>query len=152
MNMLDSTTLSQRDRVETFSHTQHSNRALIMEALVLLVFIAASVALIIQLFVTAGVQGADAHERQVSMQLASNAAETFAAAPASSSETRYFDAGGAQVTDATDAAYTVDVAITGDKKVSGTLYRADITVLAKDAQTYTLSTERYLSTTGGSAS
>lgn len=149
MNMNESMSLTPRQVDESFPHARHSNRALIVEALVLLVFIAAAVALIIQVFAAAEVQGRDAHNLQQSTQYATAAAEAFAAAPANASGTVYYASDGT-VVDAQSAAFSVITAVTADKQASGTLYHANITVYAADgSQTYAVQTERYLSRTGG---
>lgn len=145
--------VSQSLQARKFPHTRRMNRAFIVEALVLLVFIAASIALLIQLFVAAGMQSVQAHDLSMSTRLAADAAETFSASPTAGTATARFDADGNELSaDASDsaAAWTVTTNVTSAKQSTGVLYKADITVAAKDGSTYDVATERYVSgKTGG---
>lgn len=136
-----------------FAHTRHMNRAFIVESLVLVVFIAVSIAFLIQMFVAAGVSSSNAHKLDMSARLSTDTAESFSAAPHAGTWTAYYDAEGHAIQSGTvddgQIAWTVTTNGSAEKQTSGTLYHADITVTAHDGSTYDLSTERYVSSAKG---
>ena len=131
---------------------RNASRAFIIESLVLLVFIAVSVALLMQLFTSAMSQEQQAHRLNDSTILAQNTAEAFAANPQNVSRVAYYDANATRVSAEDSSGYTVITNVTGEDTSAGTLYKADITVLQASTQTYDLSTQRYFSNTSTSTS
>ena len=109
--------------------------ALIVEALILLAFIAACVTVFVQMYSYA--YTTNSHDAQVvrAANLATNQAERFAANP-SAIETSIEQDG-----------YLVQTVVTPEKTANGTLYHATITVSAADADEplYNLETARYVS-------
>lgn len=165
MNRSSPISMTNDARVTPFAHTRHMNRAFIIESLVLLVFISVSIALLVQMFAAAGINGAQAHRLTMSSRLSSDAAEAFCANPHVNAWTAHYDADGNQldlvyrnadgntvggVFDDADVAWTVVTDGTADMQAGGMLYHAHITVTAKDGTAYDLDTERYVSASAGS--
>lgn len=116
-----------------------SGTAFLVEALVLLIFIAASAAVFVQLYEHAASQAAESRDLSQAVAAATDVAERFAANPASVEE----------VTDAGDM--TVVCTATEEPAGSGTLHHATITVYQDDATAatdseplYTITTARYM--------
>lgn len=134
----------------TRNTTNASRRAFIIEALVLLVFLAASVAIILQLFVAAGNMSREAHLLSMSEHLAVNAAEVFGANPEDSAGTVYYTNTGELLPGRATATFAVETSVFPRATETGTLYEAQIKVTSFRNQsssdvTYTLTTMRYLS-------
>lgn len=133
--------------------------ALLVEALVLLAFLVASLALFMQAFAQARGMGAEGSELAQAVAMASNLAEEFAADPAAEPEPLERDGLTASCEVATVAAggadgqtgSGADDAPSGDSSsdpsgAAGTLYRATILVTDGDGdEVYRLVTERYAS-------
>lgn len=134
--------------------------ALLVEALVLLAFLVASLALFMQVFAQARGMGAEGSELAQAVAMASNLAEEFAANPATEPEPLERDGLTASCAVATVAADDADGAdgqtgpdaddapsggSSGDSSgAAGTLYRATILVTDGDGdEVYRLVTERY---------
>ena len=113
-----------------FSGGKGSGVALLVEALVILLFLVASLGLLMHVLSRASVQGERAAELARAVELASNVAERFAADPAGTAGVTYEDGLSATCEVASDA---------------GGLMRAHIVVTAEDdgATVYTLDTARY---------
>ena len=108
--------------------------AFVVEALLLLAFLAASVAVFMQLFGGASVRGAEAARLERAVVLAANTAEYFAADP--SSVPREFQ----------DRGFVVRTQITSEPQPAGTLYFLSLTVFTGTGESvYTLETSRYMS-------
>lgn len=127
--------------------------ALLVEALVLLAFLVASLALFMQVFAQARGMGADGSELAQAVAMASNLAEEFAADPATEPEPLERDGLTASCEVATVAAGGADgqtnsgaddATSGGSSGAAGTLYRATILVTDGDGdEVYRLVTERY---------
>lgn len=116
--------------------------AFVVEALLLLVFLAFALAVFMQLFGAAHSRGVEERQLTQAVLLASNDAEAFAANPKAGTETTEFDA------------YTVEREVSTERSQSGLLYRATITVMHDGQGVYELETARYVSDAakGGDAS
>ena len=133
--------------------------ALLVEALVLLAFLVASLALFMQAFTQARGMGAEGSELAQAVAMASNLAEEFAANPATEPEPLERDgltascavatvaAGGADGQTGSGADDAPSGGSSGDSSgAAGTLYRATILVTDGDGdEVYRLVTERYAS-------
>lgn len=105
----------------------------VIEALVLLVFLMAALAIFMQLFSGAAREAVQNRSLEHAIVLASNTAESFSAAPATA------------VPSSTDGDYTVTCEITPEKTAAGTLYHAKIDVSENGTDVYSLETSRYVS-------
>lgn len=123
------TLLEGRHGVSTTWH----GAAFVVEALLLLVFLAFALAVFMQLFGAAHNRGVEERRLTQAVLLASNDAEAFAADPQAGTETTEFDA------------YTVVRDVSAERSQSGTLYRATITVACDGQDVYELETARYAS-------
>lgn len=132
--------------------------ALLVEALVLLAFLVASLALFMQVFAQARGMGAEGSQLAQAVAMASNLAEEFAADPATEPEPLERDgltascevatvaAGGANGTGGQTGSGADDTPSGGSSGAAGTLYRATILVTDGDGdEVYRLVTERYAS-------
>lgn len=130
--------------------------AFIMEALLLLAFIVASLAVLMQLFGVAHERSASASELSNAVVLASNEAEVFAAAPSDTDATHYFtlvddelvETNAADTQAENNDAFTVTRTVERKSESAGALYSAHISVERSDAVLYELDTARYVSTSG----
>lgn len=115
--------------------------AFVMEALLLLVFLAFALAVFMQLFGVAHSRGTEERQLTQAVLLASNDAEAFAAAPQAGTVATTFDA------------YAVEREVSTERSQGGTLYRAIITVTCEGRSVYELESARYVSdgTEGGDA-
>lgn len=120
--------------------------AFVVEALVLLVFLAFALAVFMQLFGSAHARGVEERQLTQAVLLASNAAEEFAAAPQAGSTTSTFDGSGAEpASTSAEGVYRVTSDVKPERTEGGTLYRADIVVVCDDETVYRLETSRYVS-------
>lgn len=134
--------------------TKASNRAFIIEALLLIAFLAVSVAIILQLFAAAGMHSQEAHRLSMSEHLATNAAESFGASPTTVEQTAYYDADGSKLNTGDAHAYSVETTVTSQRMSTGVMYNASIVVANHEQNdagdvTYELQTQRYLSNSEG---
>ncbi|WP_303202001.1 type IV pilus modification PilV family protein [Raoultibacter timonensis] len=146
MTPLDPTTVRTATRVRNDRTTKQA--AFIVEALVLLVFILASMAVLMQLFGSARTTGIEAHDLSQAIVLASNSAEKFAATPAEgATETFFVEEDGAlrSADGPTDDAFSVTCTVEGEQREGGTLYRAHIFVERHGSELYELESSRYVS-------
>ena len=122
-------------RPTTSARPGWASAAFIVESLLLLVFLVGSLAVFTQLFAVAAQQSAEGSALSMSVELASSAAERFAADPTSV----------APETQEGDLRVVSDV--TSEKRPGGTLYRATISVFSVDGADpiYTVATSRYVS-------
>ncbi len=111
-----------------------SGMAVVVEAMLMLVFLIGSLAILTQVFATASVRAREAHDLAAAVSVATSAAERFAADPE----------GAEGVTEA--EGLSVDCQVTSDQTTRGTIYHATITVRSEHVSepVYTLSTERYV--------
>lgn len=108
--------------------------AFVVEALVLLAFLAAFMAVIMQLFGGASVRGTAATELDRAVVLATNVAEHFAADPESIPA------------ELQDRGYAVRSTVARDPRPGGVLYSLESTVLNEAGEpVYSLATTRYVS-------
>lgn len=107
--------------------------AFVVEALLLLVFLAFALAVFMQLFGAAHSRGTEERQLTQAVLLASNDAEAFAADPQSGTESTAFDA------------YVVEREVKAERSQSGTLYRALISVAYDGQPIYELESARYVS-------
>lgn len=117
----------------THTRPAWSGMAMLVEAMLLLVFLMTSLAIAMQLFAASSSRAQQGRDLSRAVAEATNVAERFAADPST--------AGG--VTQADDL--TIDCQVTDEDTARGTLYHATITVFADDAKTpvYVLTTARY---------
>lgn len=129
--------------------------AFIVEALVLLVFLIASLAVLMQVIGGAHERGEDADRLSNAIILASNDAETFAADPtAGDLVTTYALVNGELIVEAGNDAperadrYDVTRTVQAQAQQTGTLYEAHIEVTSDDVIVYQVDTARYVSNEG----
>ena len=108
-------------RRHRFERPAWSGTAFLVEALVLLVFLAACVAVFVQLYTHAASQASESRELSHAVAAATDVAERFAADPTSVAETTQADG------------LVVTCARTEDNAGSGTLYKATISVWDEEA-------------------
>lgn len=122
--------------------------AFVVEALVLLVFLAFALATFMQLFGAAHERGVEERQLTQAVLLATNDAERFAAAPLDGSGRAAYGANGSAL-DSGEAAeagtFVVTREVTPVDREGGTLYRATITVKCDGETVYELETARYVS-------
>lgn len=125
--------------------------AFVVEALILLVFLAACLAVFMQLFGDANETGRQNVRLERAVEAASNRAERFAADPLAGME----DSAGAGRLESTvgegDDALTVTCDVTPEGLPAGVLYRAEIGVWDGDELVYDLTTARYVAGAGDAA-
>ena len=114
-----------------------TNMAFIVEAMLLLVFLVASLAVFMQLFSAAAQRSAESRDLTDAVAVASTTAERFAVDPQGIPEVSHADD------------LTVTCTVEPDSRDSGTLYRANIAVYKGDEPAgepvYSLSTSTYVS-------
>lgn len=118
-----------------------TSTAFMVEVLVLLFFLIASMAIFTQLFASSITTSADANRLSQATVLAQNAAEEFSANPAAVASGKKIGAGTA-ADGSDDLGVTCDV--TSKKTATGTLYEAHITVTDEDDSIYELDATRYV--------
>lgn len=150
--------LSRIRRTSTADRRPWHGAAFIVEALVLLAFLVASLGVLASLMGAAHERNAVADRLSYAVILASNEAEAFAAEPSgAASTTRHvFEDGALQQVegdgaeaDGSDAAvYEVQRSVERRGQEAGTLYEARITVSCEGRTLYQLDTSRYVSNQG----
>lgn len=119
-----------------------STTAFVVETLVLLVVLAASIGIFTQLFSRATAAADQSTQLCQAVNVAEDAAEEFSADPARV-------AAGEKVGDGVAVkgrhGYKVSCKISQDKRSAGTLWRAHITVSDSQGKLYSLDTSRYVS-------
>lgn len=111
--------------------------AFIVEALVLLTFLVASVAVTVQVMGASHERGTAAGELSAAVVMASNDAEAFAADPTTGDLA------------ASEDGYELTRTVEQEATDAGTLYRAHIAVARDGAIVYELDTARYVASTSG---
>ena len=111
---------------------RRSSLAFIVESLVLLVFLIASLAVIMQVLAASANKATESRQLEQAVILASNAAERFSADPTGIEETTMVDG----------LALTCKVSETA--LAQGTRYEASITVFSENGEIYRLNTARYV--------
>ena len=142
-----------RKRTETLlaarrgTDTTWHGTAFVVEALVLLAFLAFALAVFMQLFGVSHARGAEERQLTQAVLLASNAAEEFAATPQAGSTSAAFDAEGNALDAAADGegVYVVSSEVTPERTEGGTMYRANIVVTCDGETVYQLESARYVS-------
>lgn len=117
----------------------HRGMAFLIEALVVLAFLMASLAVFVKLFTSAQLEGLGANNLSQAVILASNTAEEFSVDPTGVQETT------------TEGNFVVTCEVAEEEHDAGTLYNATITVTDGTNELYTLRTARYVSTPNGGA-
>lgn len=122
------------------SHTAPTwaGMALIVETMVLLLFLVASLAIVTGVFASSVVRAREGEDLARAVAAATTVAERFASDPASVPEA------------STESGLVVRCARTSEQTGAGTLYRATLTVLSPDTSTelYALETARYVREVG----
>ena len=115
-----------------------SGMAVLMEAMILLLFLVGSLAVMTQLFAASALRAREGEQLAQAVALATDAAERFAADPATAPAS------------STEGDLVVACDVTSEPTDAGTLYHATITVTdagaqnASEAPLYTLATTRYV--------
>ncbi|MDO4502581.1 MAG: hypothetical protein Q4D06_05290 [Coriobacteriia bacterium] len=129
--------------------------ALIMEAVMLLLFVTISLGVVVSLLAYSHSLGETANQGAYAAALAStgarNGAEAFSADPTGMEETTYYQVEEASFTETSEylsGAYVVNCQVEPEKRKGGVLYRATITVSRYNAPVYTLRTAKYVSERG----
>ncbi len=118
--------------------TGHRGAAFLIEALVVLALLMASLAIFVQLFAKSQIKGLEANQLSQAVLIANDYAEEFSANPAGISDHKETD----------DLIATCKVQKSTHE--AGTLYEATIEVSDGSKTVYTLETARYVSDTEGS--
>lgn len=126
--------------------------AFMVETLSILLFLAASLAVLMLLFSLAYDRGMQADKLSNSVLLATNNAEAFAATPEEADQLQYFEEV-SNVMSETDISgeepaglYKVERAVTSSPEARGVHYYATISVSYNDELVYQVETSRYVST------
>ena len=126
--------------------------AFIVESLVLLVFLMASLAVLMQVMGNAHERGIEADKLSNAIILASNDAETFAADPTTGDRTAQFSLVDGELVELTGAEgtasaerYEVERTVQQHAEKAGTLYEAHIEVSSGGNAVYGVNTSRYVS-------
>lgn len=136
MAMIDRAFENRMRRRSAAGRSAWPGAAFIMEALILLLFLAACLAIFMELFGTANERGVQNVRYEQAVILAANEAERFAADPAALAEGAAAEADGLQVS----------VTVTPEPTAAGVLYRADIAVADESGELYRLQTACYAGT------
>ncbi len=115
----------------------HRGTAFLIEALVVLAFLMVALAVFVQLFSKAQIQGVKANQLSQAVLIATNYAEEFSANPSKVEAQKEKDG------------LTATCKINEDKHTAGTLYDATIEVSDGTQTVYTLHTSRYVSKANG---
>ena len=144
MDELHDNSRVERARRASVAPKPRSNRSFVVETLMLLAFLALSVALILQVFARANIIGTQAHETSAAIQAAVNSAEQFAAAPREGVMRASYDEDGRLLEgDQHDEWMRAVTTATSEVDDAGTLYRARIAVLKDGEEVYAIDTARY---------
>ena len=127
--------MTKNEQIEDASKTK-VNTAFLIEALVLMAVLIASMAVFTQLFTHSAVAAHQAEDLTRATLLAQNAAEDFSSDPAAVA------AGNVSAVDGSDG-LTVSCDVDSDAQGRGTLYTAHITVSDDSGEVYALDASRY---------
>lgn len=121
--------------------------AFIMEALILLIFLVISIAVLMQVFGAAHTHGQNADSLSRSVTLASNEAELFNANPSEETESFYIIQGDSltETDGMTEGAFRVSRTVVEESTDGGTLYHATIVVERNNSDIYEITSTRYVS-------
>lgn len=126
--------------------------AFIVEALVLLAFMVAALAVVMPLMISAHERGVEAQQLSCAIILASNDAETFAAYPESSDVENTYAFVDGELVDidtlsdkASAITYQVVRTVQSQTSTAGVYHTAHISVFLKGKELYNVSTSRYTS-------
>lgn len=122
-----------------------SNTAFLVEALILLVVLIASMAVFTTLFSYSATRSADAGRLSSAAAIAQNAAEEFSSNPQAVAKHRYVGEGEAK--NGGDG-FTVTCDVVESAQGAGTLYTAHIEVSDDQGEAYALDASRYVSEVG----
>lgn len=150
MKTFDPATVRNATRVRSDRTTKQA--AFIVEALVLLVFILGSMAVLMQMFATARATGIEAHNLSQAIVLASNRAEEFSGAPATGDTESFFaeyDGKLEAAGESDEDAFRVTCDVSSEQRGGGTLYRAEIAIERHGNVLYELSSACYRSGDAG---
>lgn len=145
--------------MRTFKRKNLTNRrtwhgsAFIMEALALLFFMVACMAVLLMLLSTAFQRTDLAEQTGNAVILATNEAETFAAHPTRVDAVTYYELVDGQlvkVESETESCYVVKNNVLPTSSSAGTMYEDDIEVLRNGETVYEITTSRYMSDGGAS--
>lgn len=141
-----------RRRAHPIEQGTRHGRAFIVEALVLVVFLMASLAVLTSLMVSSYERGAEANDLSYAVVMAANDAEMFAADPtghADNGDGSYVPTDAEAGTEATSPSsqngLQLSRSVQQHPQEAGTLYEAHITVSRNDEVIYELDTSRYVS-------
>lgn len=120
--------------------------AFTMEALILLIFLIISIAVLMQVFNTARTHAQHADSLSRSVTLASNEAELFNSNPEENTETYFVVNDGTLVKTekVTEDSFVVSRTVTSESTGSGTLYHATIVVERNSIEVYKINSARYV--------
>lgn len=130
-----------RSRREASDRSVWPGAAFVMEALILLLFLATCLAVFMRLFADSNETGVENLRMEEAIVLATNEAERFAANP----EGAAADPGAVGGVAAAEGTLSVSCNVTPEATAAGTLYRAEIVVSDGDGEVYRLVTARYVS-------
>ncbi len=125
--------LSPETREQTRDRPRWHSMAFLVESMILLVFLAASLAVFIQLFSKSAAWATSAEKLSSAIAAAGNGAERFAANPENTEESAY------------DGDLRVVTSVEAEKQTGGTLYHATVEVYDDSTLLYTIQTARYVS-------
>lgn len=136
--------MTKNEQIEDASKTK-MNTAFLIEALVLMAVLIASMAVFTQLFTYSAVAAHQAEELTRATLLAQNAAEEFSSDPAAVAAGKTVGQGAAGNVSAVDGSdgLTVSCDVDSDAQGRGTLYTAHITVSDDSGEVYALDASRY---------
>lgn len=119
-----------------------SNTAFLVEALILLVVLIASMAVFTTLFSYSASRSADAERLSSAVTVAQNAAEEFSSNPQGVSKNKFVGEG---VAKNGDGKFQVTCDVTESDQGTGTLYTAHISVSDSEGEAYAIDASRYVS-------
>ena len=119
-------------RMERSNTTWHGT-AFVIEALVLLVFLAAALAVFFTLLASSHMQSVENEKMAGAAVVATSTAEQFAATPTDVPATQ------------NQGIYTVELITTPNKMEGGTMYKGEIVVYEGDRELFGMNTSRYVS-------
>ncbi|MEG1405491.1 MAG: hypothetical protein RSC34_02635 [Alistipes sp.] len=125
--------------------------AFLLEALMLLLFVTISLAILMQLFGASHIRSTEADELSYALVLATNDAESFAADPVAPAQPTFFEPLNRRlvaVETPTDDTYEITRNVRTEAREGGALYRAEIQVIRHETVLYHLDTAHYISREG----
>lgn len=127
-------------RTARVSQSTWHGTAFIIEALILLAFLAGCIAVFMQLFAHSHAMGSESAQLSQAVVMASNVAERFESDPTSisSGEVSTDDLGLSDV-----EGFTVNCEITPETTGAGTIYNANIVVSKDGSEVYSIQTAKY---------